>query len=495
MKLYLEGHEYRYAAEQIIFALFPGERPEYTQECPKRDEVYTQIRLSEGKKFVTASANISVYGKTASGMSRVPNDILSGKLIRDRECQKIIKLAVYKAAMKILPDSPPWGALTGIRPGTIFTKSLERGLSEKAALRRMEREYFVEPRRAELLKDTSRASLEIKSFLDPLDVALYVGIPFCPTRCAYCSFVSQSVEKSIKLITPFLDALFREIEATARVAKRLSLRPIAVYFGGGTPTILSADELNALVNKVRQEFDLSHVREFCVEAGRPDTITKEKLVALHRCGIDRISINPQTMSDKVLQAIGRRHSAEDVRRAYAIAREVGGFDINMDLIAGLPADDPEIFESSLGKIMEMAPENVTVHTLALKRGTKITLEGTSRPDAEAVSKMLNCAMEKLRGSGYKPYYLYRQKFMSGGFENVGWAKKDKNSLYNILIMEELCSILAMGGGASAKLVNAETGRIERIFNPKYPLEYIENIEKIISDKEKILGFYAESMEV
>lgn len=495
MKLYLEGHDYKYASEQIMMALFPSERPEYSDKAPEDGETYAVIRMRESEKHITSTAVIFRDGKRGMGRSSVRTDLLSGKLVRDRECQKTVKLSFYRAAMKLLPSAPAWGALTGIRPGTIVTKMIESGLSERAALRRMETEYFVEPRRAELLRDTSRAGRKVKSELEPRDIALYVGIPFCPTRCAYCSFVSQSVQKSMKLIPLFLETLFKEIEATAEAVKRLSLRPIAVYFGGGTPTTLSAEELRLLIGKIQSEFDLSAVREFCVEAGRPDTITREKLEVLRDGGVGRISINPQSLSDEVLSAIGRRHTADDFLRAYALARESFDFDINTDLIAGLPADSPEAFAGTLGEILALAPENVTVHTLALKRGTKITLESTKRPDGEAVAKMLDCATEKLRYAGYAPYYLYRQKFMSGGFENVGWAKRDKNSLYNILIMEELCSVFAMGGGASTKLVNAQTGRIERVFNPKYPLEYIEGIEKTVNEKEKMIKFYTQQTEM
>jgi oxygen-independent coproporphyrinogen-3 oxidase len=235
---------------------------------------------------------------------------------------------------------------------------------------------------------------------------------------------------------------------------------------------------------------LGAVREFSVEAGRPDTITADKLKAMSG-KVTRISINPQSMSDEVLCAIGRHHGAEDIRRAYKTARETMNADINMDLIAGLPADTPERFETTVREIIAMEPENITVHTLALKRGTQITMEDTKRPDKAAVSRMLDKSSKLLRAAGYRPYYLYRQKFMSGGFENVGWAKDKKESLYNILIMEELCSIIALGGGGSTKLVYPKLGKVQRIFDLKYPKEYIDGIDKMIADKEKIVTFYNE----
>ncbi len=257
----------------------------------------------------------------------------------------------------------------------------------------------------------------------------------------------------MKLIDPFVAALFREkeVRATAAEVRALGLRVVSIYMGGGTPTTLSAPQLDALCALLAEEFDLSALREYTVEAGRPDTITDEKLAVLHRHGVDRISVNPQTMSDAVLDAIGRRHTAADIVDALGKVRAAGGFDVNMDLIAGLPSDTPEGFNETLARVLALAPENITVHTLSLKKGSRITLEGAALPTAAEVAAMLDAA-QRLTAAGYSPYYLYRQKFMSGGFENVGWAKGGRTNLYNICIMEELCSILAMGGGGSTKLI-------------------------------------------
>ena len=454
MKLYLEGHDYRYAVEQIMLALFPAARPEYPETEPGPGEDYARVTLTEDP--AQCRVTLRVNGAAAQASQTGDTARFGEKQERDREAQRIIKLAFYHAAMALTEERPVWGALTGIRPGTIMTRLLEKGMSDREAVETFSRDYFVAPERAELCLSTARASLKVERELGPRDIALYVGIPFCPTRCAYCSFVSQSVEKSMKLIPAFLEALHREIVETARVARALSLRVVAVYIGGGTPTTLSAEKLRALQ------------------------------------GVTRLSINPQSMSDQVLRAIGRNHTAEDIRRAYALARELTPCQINMDLIAGLPADTPEGFVRTLDEVISMAPENVTVHTLALKKGSRITEEDTARPGKREVGLMLDAAREKLTGAGYRPFYLYRQKFMSGGFENVGWAKEGTESLYNILIMEELCTILAMGGGGSTKLVDRASGRIERIFDPKYPKEYIENQEKVLGDKAKITAFYQET---
>ena len=491
MKLFLKGNDYKYAAEQVMLVMFPSERPEYPEKYTGEDDS-AYISVSEGSIFTTAYVKIIYGGKTETGICRINNANLTGKLERDRLLQRIIKKAFYKAAVKINGTKPAWGALTGIRPGKIATGLIESGLSDKETARRLQNDFFVTKERAELCINTANAGIKTKNSLSEQDIAIYVGIPFCPTRCAYCSFVSQSVEKSANLMEPFLDALYKEIEETARIIDETGLNIAAVYFGGGTPTTLSETQLDGLMNKLYGEFDLENVREFTVEAGRPDTITEGKLRVLKKHGVTRVSINPQTMSDEVLEIIGRRHSAADIISAYDLARKVGIEAVNMDLIAGLPGDSVEGFSETIDKVLALEPENVTVHTLSLKKGARIMTENIGVPDGECVGKMLDICTDRLKNAGYSPYYLYRQKFISGGFENVGWAKPGFDSLYNILIMEELCSIIALGGGASTKLVCPETGRIERIFNPKYPKEYIEKIDTTVEKKKYIRTFYEET---
>lgn len=489
MKLTLIGHDYRYAVEQIMLMMYPDERPAYSSG--DTDALSAEVRLHLSRTYATAVTRI-LSGKTVyRGESRVRRDALSGKLISDRLLQKIIKLSFFKAAASEAGKKPVWGALTGIRPGKIVTAMLERGFSDKKALNTLQEEYFVSPLRSALCLDTAKAGLLTKVSLLDKDIALYIGIPFCPTRCHYCSFVSNSVEKSMKLIDPFLKALHKEIESLSDIVRKNGFRIISIYIGGGTPTTLSAIELNLLMGKLAASFDLSHVREYTVEAGRPDTVTKEKLDTIFKNRATRISINPQTMSDSVLEAIGRRHTAEDVYHAMRAAREAGFECINMDLIAGLPGDTAGGFKHSLDCVLALAPENITVHTLSLKKGSRIRLDCTELPDGGTVSVMLSQSEEALRGKGYIPYYLYRQKFMSGGFENIGWCLPKRESLYNILIMEELATVLALGGGGVTKLVNNKTGKIERIFNLKYPYEYIAGIDKLIESKARITEYYKE----
>ncbi len=487
MRLYFSGHDCRYAAEQSLLMLFPGEKPEYPEGSPSGERC--ELRVSRGAKYTVCTALLVRSGAAFRGRAQAENpDPADEYALRGCE-NRLVKLAFYRAALASGLPKPEWGSLSGVRPAKLMDAYLREGLSPRAAKGRFMREYFVSGSRAQLCLDAALAAQEAARSLDERDVCLYVGIPFCPTRCAYCSFVSQSVEKSMKLMEPFLDALLLDIRATAAETRRAGLRPVALYMGGGTPTTLSAAQLDRLCAALEREFDLSALREYTVEAGRPDTITAEKLRVLRAHGVGRVSVNPQTMSDSVLEAIGRRHTAQDIVDALALVRECGGFEVNMDLIAGLPADTAGGFSRTLGAVLSLAPENVTVHTLSLKRGSGLTLAGRPLPEAGEVRAMLDEAMERLAGSGYAPYYLYRQKNMAGGFENVGWTKPGSENLYNICIMEELCSILAMGAGGSTKLVADGGKRIKRFIAPKYPQEYINAAPGFAAGKERIGEFY------
>lgn len=487
MRLYFSGHDCRYAAEQSLLMLFPGEKPEYPEGSPSGERC--ELRVSRGAKYTVCTALLVRSGAAFRGRAQAENpDPADEYALRGCE-NRLVKLAFYRAALASGLPKPEWGSLSGVRPAKLMDGYLREGLSPRAAKGRFMREYFVSGSRAQLCLDAALAAQEAARSLDERDVCLYVGIPFCPTRCAYCSFVSQSVEKSMKLMEPFLDALLLDIRATATETRRAGLRPVALYMGGGTPTTLSAAQLDRLCAALEREFDLSALREYTVEAGRPDTITAEKLRVLRAHGVGRVSVNPQTMSDSVLEAIGRRHTAQDIVDALALVRECGGFEVNMDLIAGLPTDTAGGFSRTLDAVLSLAPENVTVHTLSLKRGSGLTLAGRPLPEAGEVRAMLDEAMERLAGSGYAPYYLYRQKNMAGGFENVGWTKPGSENLYNICIMEELCSILAMGAGGSTKLVANGGKRIKRFIAPKYPQEYINAAPGFAAGKERIGEFY------
>ena len=482
MKLILQGHDYRYAAEQMMLTLFPGQKPVYEGE----DENELILTLSREGDWLTADARLTWEGRTASAACRAGTAELTGvPLEDDRVCQRILKQAFYEAGVALLGREPPWGALTGVRPVKIPTRALLAGKSEAEAAQTLRETYRVAPDRVELAMACARASVETLAGLEEADISLYVGIPFCPTRCAYCSFVSADVGKSLPLLDPFLDGLERELAAVGRNLKASGRRIRTVYMGGGTPTTLSAGQMDRLLTAMERELDLSHCEEFTVEAGRPDTITREKMAVLAAHSIDRVSVNPQTMEDGVLRAMGRAHRAEDIRRAYADVRASGRFDVNMDLIAGLPTDTEAGFRRTVEEILALRPENITVHTLALKKGSALMTGGGALPSPETVAGMLDFAWSALGAAGYVPYYLYRQKYMSGGFENVGWCLPGRENRYNIIMMEELHTVLALGGGGMTKRIDRKAGSILRRNNPKYPKEYIERIDAVCREKEEM----------
>ena len=489
MKLYLQGHDYQYAVEQILLVLFPEERPEYADTPFDGAENACRSVLTVENGTASAETVIRRAGRTVSAVSQIPAPDAADRLVYDRLLQRILKQSFYKAAVQLLPKRPDWGALTGIRPAKLASRALEEGLSEEETRERFLTEYFVSPQRTDLALEAAKAGLEIKQSLKPEELSLYIGIPFCPTRCAYCSFVSADVQRALKLVDPFLDALDREIDAVARLLPAAGAVIRSVYIGGGTPTTLTAPQLERLLSHIRSAFDLSRLSEFTVEAGRPDTITADKMEVLRRCGVDRVSVNPQSMEDEVLCAMGRAHTAEDIRTAYRIVRDSRLPAVTMDLIAGLPKDTAEGFRYTLDTVLDMDPENITVHTLALKKGSRLMMERQGLPSGEETARMLDYAWETLARAGYRPYYLYRQKYMSGALENIGWCKPGFEGLYNVCIMEELHSIVALGAGGSTKLTDPGTGKIVRITNPKYPYEYIGRIEAICREKEEIVPFY------
>ncbi|MBQ1371435.1 MAG: coproporphyrinogen dehydrogenase HemZ [Oscillospiraceae bacterium] len=478
MKLYLSGHEDRYALEQLQLCLFPEEPMEYCQ-TPFRGEGAVSC-LSRGSRYLTATAKITRNGVTTRGLQRLSLERETYALRR-----RILQRAYYLAALPQLAAPPPWGALSGVRPTKLTTRHLLEGGSPASADRLLEQSFFVTPARRSLCVQASLASVEAAKLLEGDDVSVYVGIPFCPTRCSYCSFVSQTEGSAGKLLSPYLEGLLREIEIVGAGMKQAGLRLRTLYIGGGTPTTLSAEQLRVLMEAINRHFDHSRRIEYTVEGGRPDTLDPEKLELIRALGADRMSINPQTMNDAVLRAVGRPHSAADVERAYRQAVDAGFTSINMDLIAGLPGDDPESFAASLNRVLALNPSNVTVHTLALKKGAELFSHREALPPQQAVEAMVEHANQTLAARGYAPYYLYRQKYMSGSLENVGWCRDGDLGLYNIYMMEELSSILALGGGAVSKR-NLPDHRLERQCNPKYPKQYVERIDEVLAAKTALL---------
>ena len=499
MKLYFQPEaalwqpeRYHYAAEQMMLTLFPGEKPEYPACPPHTLEEGPFARFSLAREGERALLTACVQWKGAQAEGRQP--FPAGELEQSPErvyhtIQHAVKLAFYQAGTALLGQEPPWGALTGVRPVKLPTRSMAAGASPEEAQIQLEQEYHVSPPRARLAVDCAKASLRALSSLERNQVSLYIGIPFCPTRCAYCSFVSADVGRTLKLLSPYVDTLLGEIDAMGRILKELGLSIRSFYMGGGTPTTLSPEQLDRLLSRCRKVLPLGQCTEYTVEAGRPDTITREKLEVLKRHQVERISINPQTLEDHVLTAIGRRHTARDILDAYALAREVGFDCINMDLIAGLPEDSFEGFCRSLEGVLALTPENITIHTLALKKGSALMEHAEKLPSGEETGRMLDFSRERLSELGYVPYYLYRQKYMSGSLENVGWARPGTESLYNIIMMEELHTVVSLGGGGVTKLISPDRSRIIRLTNPKYPHDYLTAQEKLEQQRGEIAAFY------
>ena len=468
MNLTLLGHDDRYAVEQLQMALFP----EGTQG-------QAISALHRGQTWLTATAKITIDGKTATASRRLK---ASEETVRSR--RRALQQSYYLAATQLLPSVPAWGALAGVRPTKITTKHMLAGGTAQSAQNLLRDVYYVTPERRELAVDCSISTVKAVEMLEPTDLSLYIGIPFCPTRCAYCSFVSRTIGKRTELLEPYLAALMQEMEVTGKLLANSGRKVRTIYIGGGTPTTLSEAQLCRLMDAVRDSFDLSRCIEFTIEGGRPDTLDAGKLRAIREHGADRMSINPQTMIDSVLRASGRPHRAEDVLRSYGEAVDAGFDAINMDLIAGLPTDTVDGFCQSLDQVAALNPANITVHTLALKKGADLFEKRVALPSAQEVTEMVAYANDTLRRLGYKPYYLYRQKYMSGSFENVGWSRDGLDCLYNIYMMEEIHTILSLGGGGMNK-VNFPGGSLKRFHNPKFPEQYIEMIDDVLAQKKEL----------
>ena len=448
-----------------------------------------------GEKFVhqkTEGTEFDVKGTPGAGVYRLE---LDGDAVEfpvpegDRlETKNRIKRNLYRLLEKRTGRSLPWGTLTGIRPTKIPMTKLEEGWSREEIADFMKETYFAGDDKIALSVEIAERERELLSRMSYENgYSLYVGIPFCPTTCLYCSFTSYPIGKWEKRMDEYLGALFRELEYTADRMKGKVLD--TVYFGGGTPTSLSAEHLDQVISKVEELFDLSGVQEFTVEAGRPDSITREKLEVLKRHGITRISINPQTMNQKTLDVIGRRHTVDMVKEKFALAREMGFDNINMDLIIGLPGERMEDVAHTLEEVRRLSPDSLTVHSLALKRAARLNLEWDQYADMGMVNtqEMIDLTARFAREMGMEPYYLYRQKNMAGNFENVGYSLPGKACIYNILIMEEMQTIAACGAGTTTKVVFPQENRRERTENVKDVDQYIQRIDEMIERKEKLLS--------
>lgn len=491
MTIYIDNHPFHYEMENLTRLFFPN------------DKIIVEEGISESPEIPYIVTSMADDGTTAEITAQVVTENFSEKNKKSillstedfkREAERTMAVCVYELLQKLTGKTQPWGILTGIRPIKLF-----RRLSEKYGIDGA-KSYFIDKllvseEKANLSIITERNEQKILALSKPRSFSLYVSIPFCPTRCSYCSFVSQSIEKAKNLIDPYFELLSKEIEYTAQLSKECNLNLETVYIGGGTPTTLNAQQLKILVQTIKSNFNMKTCREFTVEAGRPDTIDVDKLTALYESGVDRISINPQTLNDSVLEVIGRKHTAQQTIDAFELARKVGFKHINMDLIAGLPTDTVESFNDTLNKICELNPESVTVHTLSMKRSSRLTEEGREVNEKEVpAAKMLRQCEKQLTESNYHPYYLYRQSRMEGNLENVGWSKEGFDGLYNVYVMDETHTILGCGAGAVSKLKKPMSEELTRIFNYKYPYEYINGFDEMLNRKKQVKIFYDELSE-
>ena len=466
---------YEYDIHSLVKAFYPKEevsvqvKEQFDTDCPFKLDVafgngYVEVQTMENGR--------SIY---KDGVD-LP-ETLTRKEVKDR-----FKRLIYNALSDYSGRKLPWGTLTGIRPTKIPMAMLEQGASDEEIKTYMEETYYCSEEKIQLSTDIAKWEMKL---LEPLDYedgySLYVGIPFCPSTCLYCSFTSYPLGKWQKRVDEYLDALCKELDYIAEELKDKVLN--SVYIGGGTPTTLNAEQMDRLLTKIEEKFDFTHVQEFTVEAGRPDSVTREKLETIKKHKVDRISVNPQTMKDETLKIIGRHHTVAQTVEAYNLARAVGFDNINMDLIIGLPGETKEDVAHTLEELAKLAPDSITVHSLAIKRAARLNLFKDTYEEMgfENSAEIMDLTYESCRRLGLLPYYLYRQKNMAGNFENVGYARADKAGIYNILIMEEKQSIVAAGAGASTKMVYPG-GRIERIENVKDVGQYIERIDEMIQRK-------------
>jgi oxygen-independent coproporphyrinogen-3 oxidase len=479
MTICFKGNECKYEIEAVMKLFVPVQTFEFLFEETVDSGDYCIVSAEDGRLFVKA-----VYG----GKSAERTDFVSSENADETEL-KLCRM-LYHSMREITGITPAWGYLTGIRPVKKVNALLDKGLSKEKIFAALRNKYEVSDRKLELAYQTAVTQKKYFDSLDRKSFSLYVSVPFCPSRCSYCSFVSHSIESpgAKKLLPEYVKKLCEEIGQTAKIADDLNLNLDTIYIGGGTPTSLSAEQLGDVMDALQKNFDISKIREYTVEAGRSDTITAKKLEVIKEKGATRISVNPQTMNDSVLRAIGRRHTAEDVVRSFELARSIGFDNINMDTIAGLPTDTYEGFAYTIDTLCGLDPESITIHTLTVKRSSNLFGSEDIKLDSR-ISDMVNYGQETLSAHGYLPYYLYRQKNTVDNLENVGYAKDGYESLYNIYIMEEAQTILAVGAAGSTKLVNTSTGKIERLFNYKFPYEYISRYEKMLEKKNKIYEFY------
>ncbi len=485
MQLYLYGGVSRYEPENICRLFLPHEAITVTDASP---DAADGVAVWAGVQNETATVRVRLadYDRTLSAPVTDDDPLLP---LWGKPAEMTVATLLYTLFCELFDTAQPWGLLTGVRPVKLLRR-LTAATDEQTACRYFTDTLRCSDEKAMLARHTLHAEDAVLALSTPRSCSVYVSVPFCPSRCSYCSFVSQTTERSQYLIPEYVTLLCREIACTGDAVRTLGLRVESVYIGGGTPTTLSASQLDEVMTAIEQAFDLSTVREYTVEAGRPDTVTEDKLRTIFAHGATRLSINPQTLHDHVLEAIGRRHTTRQFYEAFALARRVGFTHINTDLIAGLPADDAAGFEQTLDGILSLSPESVTVHTLSMKRASHLVIRGAGEYDAGGdTPHMVSHSMHRLMAQDYHPYYLYRQTRCVGNQENTGWSKDGHDGLYNVFMMDETHTVLGCGAGAVTKLKDPNSDYLERVFNFKFPYEYNARFDEMLKRKEQVIRFY------
>ena len=504
MILKINGDINRYYVQTLCMIFFPGSTFG-ENEIPGDGVPEVTVDVTSSDESVRASVEIKLNDSSCTSTSTV---WYSEEITIATHASLAVGRALFAAGKELLGHIPPWGILTGIRPAKVAGALLSSGRGVLKTKKILRDEYLLNPQKASLAVNVANAERKITKKVAQNSCSLYISIPFCPTRCAYCSFVSYTTPRLLSMIGEYLDALVIDLEETFENIKRLNMNISTIYIGGGTPTTLSAEQLERLFSVISSHIDIASLAEFTLEAGRPDTITEEKLAVAKKYGVTRISVNPQTLNDKILRDIGRRHTTEDFYRAYDMALKSGIRDINVDLIAGLPGDDFKNFSETIDSIIDLAPTNITVHTFCVKKASDALRNNSdvySLSGGDA-AKCISYSQLKTKFAGYKPYYMYRQKNTVGNLENVGFSLDGAEGLYNIYMMEEIQTIFAVGAGAVTKLVKHKYNKdkenetiIKRLFKPKYPYEYLRDAtdtsEEALSKKEsrnkEIMDFFAE----
>lgn len=490
MILKVNGNINRYYVQTLCMVFFPGATFGANEE-PGIGVPEASIDVFRDKNGESVSAYVSL--KLNDKLSEATETVSLKEEIKIATHEAIaVGRAIFAAGKELLGHIPPWGILTGVRPAKVAAGLIRSGNGILKSKKILRDEYFLNPQKAALAVSVASSEFKVTKKLPKNTCSVYVSIPFCPSRCAYCSFVSYTTQRLLSMIDEYIDTLLYELDETFKTINMLGMTVTTVYIGGGTPTTLSSLQLERIFKKISEYVNTEELLEFTLEAGRPDTITKDKLSKAKEYGVTRISVNPQTLNDDILVEIGRKHTVEDFYKAFSIAKESGIRDINVDLIAGLPGDDFKNFSETIDKVIELTPTNITVHTFCVKKASDALRNNSSVYSLSGgdAAKSVSYSQLKTKFAGYKPYYMYRQKNTVGNLENVGFSLEGHEGLYNIYMMEELQSIFAVGAGAVTKLVKrtgdiSTEGKIKRIFNPKYPYEYLKKVNNQTTESDYI----------